>query len=173
MRIPSKQIIMKNSLLIALLMLLSVSACDRSGVSNREIRKLESAQKIWQQTKTADYSFTYLKGCFCGYVGEVEIQVFADTIYAVIDPETGEEMTIDRGNGEERVSDVYKDYFLTIDELFEELIEATMIADEMEGNYDKDRGFPVHVSIDYYKDAIDDEVSHQLGNYQVLTLTKN
>ncbi|MFV1883977.1 MAG: DUF6174 domain-containing protein [Balneola sp.] len=162
---------MKKSILIPLFALLLFSACDRDGVSNAELRKLEKAKETWQKTKTPDYSFNYRQSCFCAYFGEVKIQVFADTVYAVVNPETGEDATIETENGDEKLLDLYPTLFLTIDELFEELEEAAMIADEMEGSYDNDRGYPKQVSIDYLKDAIDDEVSHLISNYQVLTLT--
>ena len=163
---------MKKSIILSLFAFLLFSACDRDGVSNAELRKLEKAKETWQKTKTPDYSFNYRQSCFCANFGELTIQVFSDSVYAVLNPETGEDATIDLGNGEEKLLDVYPSSFLTIDELFEKLEEATMIADEMEGSYDENRGFPKQVSIDYLKDAIDDEVSHILSNYQVLTLTK-
>lgn len=164
---------MKKNIFIPLFALLLFSACDGDGVSNTELRKLEKAKETWQKTKTTDYSFNYRQSCFCASFQELNIQVFADTIYAVVNPETGEDATIDLGNGEEKLLDIYPTLFLTIDELFEELTNAAMTADEMVGNYDKDRGFPTEVSIDYHKDAIDDEISYLLNNYQVLTLTKN
>ena len=162
---------MKKTLILPLFALLLITACDKDGVSNAEIRKLEKAKDTWQETKTPDYSFNYRQSCFCVYVDEVTVQVFADTVYAVLDTETGEDATIDRGNGEEKLLDVYPELFYTIDELFEVLKQASLNADEMNGMYDGDRGFPKEVSIDYYKDAVDDEITYYVSNYQILTLT--
>ncbi len=83
---------MKKALIIPVILAILISGCDKSGVSNNEIRKLEK---------------------------------------------------------------------------------ATDEADEMKGSYDAERGFPKEVSIDYLKNAIDDEVSYVVGNFQVLTLTSD
>jgi hypothetical protein len=164
---------MKKVLLIPVILALLISGCDKSGVSNNEIRKLEKAKKTWQKTKTSDYSFDFQQACFCPSFGNLNIQVFADTVYAVVDPVTGEDATIDLGNGEEKLLDLYPQVFVTIDELFEKLEKATDEADEMKGSYDAERGFPKLISIDYHKNAIDDEVSYVVGNFQVLTLTSD
>ncbi len=164
---------MKKGLCISLLALLLITACNNGGVSNNEIRKLEKAKETWQQTKTPDYSFNYRQLCFCGYVEEIKVVVFSDTVYAYQNPETGEDVIVQTGDGEAKLIDVYPLYAPTIDGLFVTLERAALNAEEINGKYDGERGFPADVSIDYYKDAIDDEVTYILGNYQVLTLTKN
>ncbi|MBO6523091.1 MAG: hypothetical protein JJ971_04635 [Balneolaceae bacterium] len=164
---------MKKTLSLSLLALMLISACDNESVSNKEIRKLEKAKETWQQTKTPDYSFNYRQLCFCGYVEEIRVLVFSDTVYAFQNPETGEDITVQTEGGEVKLLDLYPSYASTIDELFITLENAALKADEMSGKYDGERGFPSEVSIDYYKDAIDDEVTYILSNYQVLTLTKN
>lgn len=164
---------MKNSITLSVLALILISACDSGGVSNQEIRKLEKAKETWQQTKTADYSFNYRQLCFCGYVEEIKVVVFSDTVYAYQNPETGEDVIIQTGDGEAKLIDVYPLYAPTIDGLFVTLEKAALSADVINGKYDDERGFPAEVNIDYYKDAVDDEVTYILGNYQVLTLTKN
>jgi len=158
---------MNIKLSFILLLLISVLiGCNNDDVSNNEIKKLDEAIKKWQANKTPDYSFIYEEQCFCPYFGKVEVLVFSDSVYAVKDPETGEDVTIDIGNGVENLIDVYPDIFKTIDEIFERLQEASLIADEMEGNYDSQYGYPKQVSIDYYKYAVDDEITYLLSNYK-------
>ncbi len=161
----------KNSLLLLLLAAVIIS-CDGNSVSNKEIKKLDNAIEKWEAKKTSDYSFSYLQCCFCGFVGKVDIVVFADTVYAVKDSQTGEDVTIETENGPVRILEIYPDYFPTMDELFETLKEASLKADEMKGSYDSEIGYPKEVSIDYDEDAIDDEVTYQTGEYQILTLQK-
>ena len=159
----------KTALVPILLVVLLIS-CDNKGVSNKEIKKLDNAIEKWESKKTPDYSYEFERGCFCPFFGKVEIVVFSDTVFAVKSPETGEDATIETENGQVKLLDVYPDFFPTMDELFETLKEAALNADDMEGNYDAEIGYPIQVSIDYYKDAIDDEVTYKTGNFQVLTL---
>ncbi len=161
----------KNTFLLLILAAVIIS-CDSNGVSNKEIKKLDNAIEKWESKKAQDYSYEFERGCFCPYFGKVEIVVFADTVYAVKDPETGEDVTIETESGSVKILEFYPDYFPTMDELFETLKEASLKADEMKGSYDSEIGYPKEVSIDYYEDAIDDEVTYQTGNYQILTLQK-
>lgn len=158
---------------IPVLLISFLIGCANNGVSNNEIKKLDGAIKKWETGKAQDYSFIYEERCFCPYFGEVEVVVFSDTVYAVKDPGTGEDITIETENGEEKLFDVYPELFITIDGIFERLKDASLKADEMEGSYDSQVGYPKQVSIDYYKDAVDDEVTYVLSNYQILTLTNN
>ncbi|GAB5410625.1 MAG: hypothetical protein BalsKO_29900 [Balneolaceae bacterium] len=159
---------------IALVIILGIFiSCDNDGITITEIEKLDDAIERWESNKSKDYSFIYEEQCFCPYFGKVEVIVFADTIFALKNPETGEDFTIETGNGEEKLIDVYPDYVINIDELFVTLKEASLKADEMEGSYDGQIGYPKEVSIDYYKDAVDDEITYLISNYQVLSLTNN
>ncbi len=161
---------MNIKLSFILLLLISVLiGCNNNGVSNNEIKKLDNAISKWQTNKSVDYSFIYEEQCFCPYFGKVEIVVFADTVYAVKDPETGDDVTIETATGIEKLMDVYPDFFKTIDGIFENLKYASLNADEMEGSYDSQIGYPKQVSIDYYEDAVDDEISFVLTNYKKVT----
>lgn len=146
-----------------------LTGCNNDGVSNNEIKNLDNAIEKWQSNKAKNYSFIYDEQCFCAYFGKVEVVVFADTIYALKNPETGEDFMIETENGAEKLIDVYPDFFINIDELFERLKEATLRAEEMEGSYDGKVGYPKKVSIDYDIHAIDDEVTYVLSNYQIRT----
>ncbi|MEQ9309052.1 MAG: DUF6174 domain-containing protein [Balneolaceae bacterium] len=163
----------KKYLFIPLLLITMLSSCDNDGVTNNEIDKLEDAIEKWQANKVMDYSFVFQEQCYCANFGKVEIVVLADSIFALKNPETGENFTIETNKGVENLIEVYPDLFVNLDQLFEKLKEATLIADEMEGSYDGQIGYPKLVSIDYYKDAIDDEVTYVISNYRVLSLTKN
>lgn len=163
----------KKYLFIPLLLITMLSSCDNDGVTNNEIEKLEDAIEKWQANKATDYSFVFQEQCYCANFGKVEIVVLADSIFALKNPETGEDFTIETNIGMENLIDVYPELFVNMDQLFEKLKEATLIADEMEGRYDGQIGYPKQVSIDYYKDAIDDEVTYVISNYRILSLTKN
>ncbi|HMB89921.1 MAG TPA: DUF6174 domain-containing protein, partial [Rhodothermales bacterium] len=56
---------------------------------------------------------------------------------------------------------------ITIDGLFEVLQRALKEADDVEVDYDAQYGFPTRIAIDYYKNAVDDEVSYRATDLQV------
>lgn len=161
---------MKTSLILSLFLIFSLTiACDRDGVSQKEIRNLEEAKEKWEAKKSPDYTFKYNRGCFCPYFGNLEVRVNADTISALIDLETSLEATIEIDGEMVRLFDFYPNSFYTIDALFEELEIAVNSADEMSGKYDSDLGYPLEVFIDYHTEAIDDEVSYTLSDMELLT----
>jgi hypothetical protein len=66
---------------------------------------------------------------------------------------------------------VYETYqtYATIDRVFLALQSAyTAEADEITVTYDPAYGFPATVSIDYIIEAMDDELSYQVSDFQVL-----
>lgn len=143
--------------------------CDRDNVSDQELKKLEEAKKIWIASKNSNYSFNYLQSCFCAYVAETTIIVMSDTVHAVLNAETGEEVIVETENGEKPIQEVWPGMFPTIDELFAILEHAANEADYMKGSYDATQGMPISVDIDYYRNAIDDEVYYSLGKYRKLS----
>ena len=110
------------------------------------------------------YSFEYSKLCFCGGLfNPAIIVVEADTIHAVLDPETREPLRDPQT--QELVLQKYPESFLTIEELFEVIENALEKADELSVEYNQDSGHPESIEIDYVKDAVDDEVTYQIENF--------
>lgn len=155
-----------KNLLIGVLLFGSLSGCANDNVSQREIAKLEKAINKWEAQKTQNYSYNFSKACFCYYFEEVTVVVRADTVHAILNIETGEDAVIELQEGEERLIDVYPELFYTIDEIFELLKTASLMADEMKGTYDSKIGYPTDAFIDYYENAIDDEVNYLLNGYE-------
>ncbi len=147
--------------------------CDNDNVSKKELQKLETAKETWLASKSSSYSFDYRQSCFCAFVEETRIVVVSDTVQAVLNPETGEELIIETENGEQPIYEVWPDLFYTIDELFDILEEASLTADFMKGEYDANSGVPITVEIDYYRNAIDDEVTYLLDSYSASSSSKD
>jgi len=87
-----------------------------------------------------------------------------------IEVRDGQSISISAADG----SDVapYLDYYSqrdTVEELFG-VIESAQAgaADEVTVEYDPESGYPVRISIDYIKQAVDDEVSYQITNLVLL-----
>lgn len=128
----------------------------------------EDALEIWQENKSSDYTFDYNIGCFCpSLVGPARIVVQADTIYQVLNPETNELLMIEvTQDSMVYALDIFPSFYHTIDGLFEIVKEARKNADDLDVEYNKEIGYPESISIDYYKDAVDDEVSYSVTDYK-------
>ena len=139
-------------------------SCD-SIVDGRKGDDFVASRNLWQQEGQENYSFEFSKLCYCGGLfNPATIVVKADTISTVLDPETGEPLRDPQTN--ELVFPKYSDSFLTIDELFEVIEDARKNADKLSVEYDGNLGYPVLIEIDYIKEAIDDEVTYKVENFQ-------
>ena len=124
-----------------------------------------SNQNLWQKQNIENYSFEFSKLCYCGGLfNPSTIVVKADTIHAVLDPETGEPLRDPQTD--ELVLQKYPESFLTIDELFGVIENTREKADELDVEYNQQLGYPEFIAIDYMKEAIDDEVSYKVDNFE-------
>jgi hypothetical protein len=114
--------------------------------AEREAALTEARQK-WAAADIDDYSWTVEKSCFCiGLPGQVNITVVDGVVTATsaaVDP----------------------DYPQTVDDMFQ-LIEDSLDADDLVVSYNRQLGYPELISIDFYADAIDDEVSYAAGEFR-------
>lgn len=151
-------------LFILLPALFLIYSCD-SIVDGRKGDDFRANKNLWQKQNVENYSFEFSKLCYCGGLfNPTKIIVKADTIYAILDPETGEPLRDPQTD--ELVLSKYPDSFLTIDELFEVIENAREKADKLTVEYDQNLGYPTSVGIDYIKEAIDDEVTYKIDNFQ-------
>ena len=156
-----------RSLLFSSLCIVILSSCS---LFNTDDDGFNEALQKWEENKSSNYEFLYHKGCFCpGGLSPAIIQVRADTIYAVLNPETKESLKIywSEEDSLENVLDAYPTFYNTIDDLFAIIDEARKgKADKISVSFDDKLGYPREISIDYYKDAIDDEVGYIISGYQ-------
>lgn len=150
-----------------LLFLISIfifSSCN-SIVDNEKENDFKTSRNLWQEQKIESYSFEFSKLCYCGGLfNPATIIVEADTIHAVLDPETAEPLRDPQT--QELVLTKYPESFLTIDELFEVIENAREKADKLNVEYDQNLGYPIHIEIDYIKEAVDDEVTYKVNNFE-------
>jgi hypothetical protein len=104
-----------------------------------------------------DYAYTLNVGCFCPYVGPLRITVQDDAVVDVrqLDPRE------DQGN----VETLINEWARTLAELEAEVDRARREADKVEVEYDPVFGFPTSISIDWIRDAVDDEISYTVSDY--------
>lgn len=146
---------MKKIILLVLAIILA--AC--TGVSEYD----QSLAK-WQDADISHYRFQLFIGCFCPFAEDMPLTI------EVLD---GEVVSITSADGSpvETTDPSFETYnsYATIDRLFLELkANLSGEAEEVVVTYDPTYGFPVNISIDRIKAAVDDELSLQVSNFEVL-----
>jgi hypothetical protein len=148
---------MKKLILFVLVFILA--ACTAGAPSEFE----RNAAK-WNDAGVSHYRFSLFIGCFCP---------FAQDMPLIIEVKDGKMVSITRFDGTpiETTDPAYEIYtsYATIDLIFLKLEEA--LSGEAEGvivAYDSVYGYPANIAIDYIKEAIDDELSFQISNFEVL-----
>ncbi len=148
----------KNILLLFVIPLISCS------LFTNENDGYEAALAKWEESKVVDYEYRYGLGCFCPQLTPAVLVIKADTVYQVLDPFERDSVMVQTGeNTYEYAGEVYKDFFKTIDELFE-VIKDARGADKLKVKYDEENGFPTRIEIDYEKNTSDDEVLYTVSN---------
>lgn len=145
------------------IIIITLIAC--SDVSTRTIKE---NQELWESYKTNRYAFDFERSCFCPILDSARVVVNGDSIEAVLHQRTGD-LLLDV-NDSTYVLDKYgQDYFVTIDDIFEEIKEHNNnpSAGEVEAAFHPDHGYPTSAYIDRLKDAIDDEVSYNIKNVEI------
>lgn len=148
---------MKNLLLISLMIVLT--ACAGLGQSD-----FDRNQKKWQDANIQHYRYSLNIGCFCA---------FRDQMPLTVEVLNGEitSMTNAEGVSIDSTDPNYEYYsrYATIDRLFSELgSDSVKEADEVNVTYDSTYGFPAQVSIDYIKQAADDELGLTVSGFEEL-----
>jgi hypothetical protein len=118
------------------------------------ILRFGSAQRLWTSQNLTDYDFEYRRGCFCPNPGTISVAVRDGEVVAGI-TEDGEPLPA------EELAEVP-----TVAELFDIARDAFANADEVSVEYHETLGYPTRISIDWYEDAADDEVSYTARNLE-------
>ena len=143
--------------LIFIFIVLALAACSMG--SQTEIAR---NKEKWQDANITHYRYNLTLGCFC---------VFRQDMPLVIEVMDGKVVSMEYQNGNpiDATNREFFERFSTIDRIFSEL-EADLAgaADEVTVTYDPTYGFPVEVSIDYVKEATDDELYLTISDFQVL-----
>jgi hypothetical protein len=145
---------MKKIILVVLALMLT--ACSASSTYNQNLKK-------WQGANISHYRYQLVIGCFCPFYEDMPL---------TIEVENGVVVSIARTDGTlvDSTDPAYETYsaYATIDRLFAQLESEMADADEVNVDYDSQFGFPANISIDLIKEAVDDELSLQVTNFEVL-----
>ena len=148
---------MKKIILLTLIVILT--ACS-FGASTQ----LEKSRQTWQDSGITHYRFSLDIGCFCAFRNQMPVTV---------EVQNGEivSMTYPDGTLVAATDPNYATFsrHATIERIFSEL-EAGLSggADEVTVTYDSARGFPSEIYFDYIKNAVDDELSLKVSNFEAL-----
>lgn len=125
--------------------------CDLFG-GNGHTTETDEAREKWASFQEGDYSFVVTRGCFCANAGTYWIQVV-----------DGEITIVQRVVDHEYLSEDQFEQFPTIGDLFD-LIDRALreSADEVQYSFDSDAGYPVSISIDWIRPAVDDEIHYSV-----------
>ncbi|NJN79745.1 MAG: hypothetical protein HC797_04325 [Anaerolineales bacterium] len=118
----------------------------------------------WNNAGISHYQYQLFIGCFCPFYEDMPLTI------EVKDGEVVSITSVD-GTAIDSSDPAYETYnsYATIDRLFSELgLDLAGEADEVVVTYDPTYGFPTSIAIDYIKEAIDDELSLQVSEFQIL-----
>lgn len=123
--------------------------------------ELAAARGRWQAARISHYRLNLAVGCFCPFTQKMPLS---------IEVMNGQVISMRFKDGsqvspsEQKIFEEYR----TIDALFDFTEDAIGKADEIQVAYDPTYGFPVRVSIDYIKQAVDDELMLSVSDFQPL-----
>jgi hypothetical protein len=148
---------MKKILLISMVFILA--ACSASG------SELARNQQTWDKANISHYRFELTLSCFCAFNEQMPLTV---------EVQDGEVVSMAYADGQAVAADdplrEYFGKFATIDGLFAELETAMASADagDIIVKYDATLGYPTEASIDYIKEAVDDELYITVAGFEAL-----
>ncbi len=148
---------MKKITLLILALILSACSAGATTDFDKNLAK-------WNDANIFHYRYQLFIGCFCPFAGDMPL---------TIEVKDGEIVSMTRFDGtpisETDPSYVVYESYATIDRIFLKLeADQTGDADEVIVTFGSTYGFPANVAVDNIKEAIDDEISYQVSNFEVL-----
>ncbi|MBE7534465.1 MAG: hypothetical protein HS124_01870 [Anaerolineales bacterium] len=146
---------MKKTLIVLLTLILTACSAD----------ELSRNRQIWEDADISHYRFQLRISCFCSFMEQMPLTV---------EVRDGEVVAMTANDGTLVAADdlSYKffDRLGTIDRLFAELERALKERGRGDINitYDASLGYPVKASIDYIKQAVDDELYIEISGFEAL-----
>jgi hypothetical protein len=148
--------------LLIVLMTLVLAACTAAGNVMGNQSEIEQNQEKWENANISHYRYHLSITCFC---------IFSQDMPLIVEVQDGEVVSMEFQSGNEIDPESRKlfEKYATIDRLFAEL-EANLngAAAEVTVQYDPTYGFPTEVTLDFVKEAADDELYLSLSNFEPL-----
>ena len=150
-----KDIAMKKSLFLILIAATLLVSC--APLANSQ---LSAARDRWHAANISHYRFNLGVGCFCAFTTRMPL---------TIEVQKGRVLSMLYNDGSPVPADQQQVFasYQTIDALFDYTAQS-LKADEIKIEYDPNYGFPTRVQIDFIKQAMDDELSLSVQDFQAL-----
>jgi Family of unknown function (DUF6174) len=131
-----------------------ISGCTLTGPgSTAELTDIVEARARWEQWGLDDYDIDLTRSCFCIGAGEMTVLVRDDTVAAVLQEDNL--WSSDQS---------WWQYIPTVDGLFDLAEEALDDAASADVTFSQSHGYPVEISIDWIREAVDDEISYSVSS---------
>jgi uncharacterized protein DUF6174 len=148
---------MKKLLFPVLILSVLLSACGAVAFAGSEY---EQNLGLWEKQEISHYRYQLSILCFCPFAGQMPL---------TIEVSDGNAISVTTADGSEPgPNSLSYEQVDTIDKLFATLAKAEAEADDVQVTYDPTYGFPTTIAIDNIKDAIDDEISYEVTNFEAL-----
>lgn len=136
------------------MLVLGFGAALGPGCSTGELNTLEEARLKWSESGITSYSYSLQRGCFCPpeSIGPVRITVVNGQVVSRTLIETSQAVT-----------DTVR--WPPIEGLFEYAERVLREADEGTVEFHPDFGFPMEISADWIRDAVDDEENLRVTSF--------
>jgi hypothetical protein len=115
---------------------------------------LAAARQRFAALEARSYDYNYRRFCFCFDPPDVDIEVRNDEIVSIRDVTSGLEVTPQDPNA-----------YLSIPQLFDFIDNALGFADVIDVEYDAVTGVPLSISVDFQKEAVDDELGIRISDF--------
>jgi hypothetical protein len=124
--------------------------------TDQRVVELEERRERWAGQEPAAYRFTIAQICFCPteYTQPRTVTVEAGEAVSIEPPIDSLQPPIDIPT--------------TVDDLFQTVEDAIVDADAVEVTYDNEFDFPASIGIDPILDAIDDETTYEITDFEVV-----
>ncbi len=140
-----------------ILILVTLFVCCSDSEDQHQL-DLNTHRTLWNTQAIAHYSYDYVPTCFCAFAGvKLTIEVNADSIVSIFNHETNA-----------AVDPVDYSSFQTIQGLFDRIQAAISAkAVSITVTYNKGKGYPEFISIDYSKQIADEEYGAAVSNFTI------
>ncbi|HJU66672.1 MAG TPA: DUF6174 domain-containing protein [Gemmatimonadaceae bacterium] len=137
--------------------LLLVAACDEGNTTGTRLAlSLHVAHDRWERRGIESYELTVTRLCFCVFTQPVRVKVVDGVVVSRTVVPTGEP-----------VPAPYASDYPGVPGLFAIVQEAARDADEVHTEFNGTYGYPTKISVDWTKNAVDDEVVYLAEDFRI------
>jgi hypothetical protein len=156
-----------KTLLLPIILIVILGGCANEALKkyNAQVQIYDDNFQMWENSGINHYRFILNMGCWCGIHDRMPstVEVANGKVVSVTDKD-GKLVSI-----EEDPDYNSFDQLFTVEGLFDHARQAISEADDVEIEYDKDKGFPTSIGVDWDMTVgYDDNIYISVSNFEVL-----